>query len=679
MNKIAIIRSDGKKGYVPINRLQDAITKGGFQIDNEIDQSQEKIPVIKSNGEKGYIRANRVQDAITKGGFQIDNSAIEVPAKSTLLDTAKVFGQGAGKGLTSIASIPKLLGEAAQGYLNYMPEEALFGDPDALLAKRAALNGQVTVADKIPDYGADIRTGLKDSVGLDLEPKPKNAAERIAASTGEFIGGAVSPSGAVKAVSAIKNIPSLLKHGLGTVAQKFGSNVDELGKIGKNAAAIGAGSGVLQETGINPLAADITSSVLMPTAGVAGKNILNAFRNPIETTAKIPLGIMGLSPKRINVQAAEAGRNLGIDLPAAALTDSTLTGLADQWISKTPFFGNRLKNKYATTEQQTLKTLDDIYDSIGASKTPEIEGQIANLYNKAANSLPEKATIKPVNLKKAINNIKIDTAILSPDEKSLLSSLETIKNEIEPTSRLISEFGTIKVPLQEYDVAKLIGTKRSLNSIIKWDTDEGVKNYLRKIQKAINQDIADYGKTNPEWYQNFKQADDLFKNVVRREKVEKLIDKSINPATDKLSYNALAKSINAPENKVFLKKQLDPETFNKIQELGTVAKAMANKMANVPNPSGTATTAATLGVITGLIANPVATLSGTLVPSIIGAEAASRLLTDKKFLDLALKLAKKPNDQLANVAINKRIKDVTGYSAVALNKELQRTENEEGE
>lgn len=499
---------------------------------------------------------------------------------------------------------------------------------------------------------------LQDITGADLEPHPTTSGQRIASRGAEFAGSLLGFGGA------------------GAAAKGIGA----LAKLGGTGAAIGTGSGVLQEAGVNPLVADLASSVVVPSGITRGKTLFNAFRHPVETVAKVPLKIMGLTPKRMNIKAAEAAKDLGIELPAATLTDSTLTGLADQWVDKTPFFGNRLKKKYATAKAQTLKVLNDIYNKTGPLKTPEIEAQITNLYNESANSLPKEAKILPTNLKKAIDDIKINTAILSPDEANLLKSLETIKNEIEPTSKIATQYGPIKIPLQEYDVNKLIGTKKSLNSIIKWDMDEGVKNQLRKVQKAVSQDIAEYGKINPEWYHPFKEADSLFGKVARREKLENSIGKSINPATDKLSYNALAKAINSPGKEALLKKNLDPETFDKLQKLGTVAKAMAIKSANIPNPSGTAMTAATLGVVTGLFTNPIATLSGSGISAIVGAQAASQLLTDKRFLDLALKLAKKPNNQVTAIALNKRIKDITGYSAAALNTlsdEIQRAQRGE--
>ncbi len=565
-----------------------------------------------------------------------------------------LIGKSTLKGASSIADLPKL---AASGLESIAVSKAR-RNPGGLYAPDF-MGDEIEIPDtdiissRIPS-SQDIRTGIKNKTGIDLEPHPTTGGQRIASHAAEFGGSLLGFGG-----------PSLVNKGVGALAKEFGKG-----------ATIGAGSGMLQEGGVNPLAADLASSIVAPSAIAGSKNILNAFRHPVETVAKVPLKIMGLTPKRMNIEAAEAAKDLGIELPAAALTDSTLTGLADQWVGKTPFFGNRLKKKYANTQDQTLKALNDIYDKTGPLKAPEVEAQIANLYNEAASTLPKDAVVKPNNLKKAIDDIKINTAILSPDEKNLLQSLETIKHEIEPTSKLVSQYGPIKVPLQEYDVNKLIGTKKSLNSMIKWDMDEGVKNQLRKVQKAISRDIAEYGKANPEWYQNFKNADSLFGKVARREKLENLIGKSLNSGTDNLSYNALSKAINNPEKQALLKKQVDPETFDKLQKLGTVAKAMAVKSANIPNPSGTAMTTATLGVVSGLITNPVATLSGSGIGAVIGAQAASQLLTDQRFLDLALKLAKKPNNSLTVTALNKRIKDITGYSAVALNNEIGRLRQE---
>jgi hypothetical protein len=560
-----------------------------------------------------------------------------------------LIGKSALKGVSSIADLPKL---AASG-LESMAVSKARRNPGGLYAPDFT-NDEIEIPDidiissKIPS-SEDIRMGIKNKTEFDLEPHPTTSGQRIASKGAEFAG-------------------SLLGFGGAGAASK---GIGALGKLGGTGAVIGAGSGVLQEAGVDPLVSDLISSVAAPFAIAGSKNLLNNFTKPRQTLAKIPMKLMGLTPKSMNIEAAGAARDLGIDLPAAAVTDSKLTALADQYVGKAPIFGDKLKNKYALAEEQTQKVLSDIFDEIGPARTPEIEGHIAGLYDKVKTSLPADAKVLPANLKKAIDDIKINTAILSPDEKSLLQSLKTIKNEIEPASKIISQYGPIKLPLQEYDVNKLVGTKKSLNSIIKWDTDAGVKNQLKKIQKAISQDIKEYGKTNPEWYDAFKEADKLYGDVARREKLENILGhKATNYATESLSYNALAKAINNPKNSVSIRKQLTPETFKKIQKLGTVAKAMAIKSKNIPNPSGTATTGGISAAIFGLFYDPI-----TTAKLLGGGYGATKLLTDKKFLDLALKLAENPNNLATTTALNHRIKEITGYSAIALNKNLQEMNN----
>lgn len=401
------------------------------------------------------------------------------------------------------------------------------------------------------------------------------------------------------------------------------------------------------------------------------RNLLHAFKNPGQTAAKVPIKLMGLGPKKLNIEAAQAAKDLGIDLPAAALTESKLTGLADQYVGKTPFFGDRLATKYKNAEEQTKNALENIYENVGPKKTPEIESEIARLYDIRAKSLPKDAVVKPSHLEKAIDNIKVNTAILSPDEKSLLNSLETIKNEIKPESKLIGKYGNLKLPLQEYSVDKLVGTKKSLNQIIKWDTDEGIKNQLRSLQHAVAKDIETYGKTNPKWYKDFKEADDLYGKVAKRENLETKLGGSINASTDNIGYANLSKRIHTPRQLELIKKQVSPEVFSKIEKLGTVARAMAIKNRGIPNPPGTAIIASILGTIPSFMYAPISTSAAIGSTAVMG-----QLLVDKRFVDLALKYAENPN-VLTRIPFNKRIKDITGYSPTVLNRELQREQEKE--
>ena len=115
-----------------------------------------------------------------------------------------------------------------------------------------------------------------------------------------------------------------------------------------------------------------------------------------------------------------------------------------------------------------------------------------------------------------------------------------------------------------------------------------------------------------------------------------------------------------------MKKNLGDENFAKLQKLGKVSEAFVSRSKNILNPSGTATTIASpIALAYGLYNSPIKTI-GT-----IGfASMYTKLLTNGKWLDAAIKLAENPS--LANKAIfNKLTEQITGHSAIALSKKFQ--------
>lgn len=524
----------------------------------------------------------------------------------------------------------------------------------------------------IPEKGLEALESMK--------PDENDTLGNIAYKAGEFSGETAS-------------IPMFPARGaVNAAANTSRSMFSRFGKEAAMGGAIGAGSGVLHETtGIDPLYSDLIASVAVPGALSNSQGMFGRFSNPKEKLAKGTMRVMGLNKRKtggFDVPAAQAARDLEIDLPAAALTDSAVTGLADQWISKSPFFGNKLRNKYLTAEEQTRKALDDIYNQTGPKRTPELEGQIRDAYTLSREGLPlelSKRTVVPKNTStttEAIYSQLANSDIFAKDTRELLNILKNFKKNLGSTSNKVDRYGATYPSNDKYDVKKLINAKMNLNAMIKWDTDEGIKNLARKLQKAVSDDISEYGKINPEWYKNYREADKLYGNLAKRERLEEMLgQKATNYATDSLSYNTLAKSIRNPETAEILQKQVTPEVFAKIQKLGEVARAMAAKNSRIPNPSGTA---ATLGVSTGIL-GLIGLVNHPNIPTALATAGATggamatvtQLLTNKKFLDLALDYAEKPTLS-KEISLNKFIMDKTGYSAVALrNKLLDETNNNE--
>ena len=508
-----------------------------------------------------------------------------------------------------------------------------------------------------------------DNLGIDITPHASSPLQHMIGLGTEFATSAFVPG-----LNAVKGA---------SIIDRFRKGY----KAAKIAAPLGATVAGLEEAGVNPIVANIAA--IPTTAGIGkiargvtnvGKPILKTVTSPRQIYYAAGRKALGFTPSKINLPAAQAARDLGVELPASVFTSSPQAALADQFIQKTPFIGEKLTQKYVTGKQQIEQALEDIYNKTGAKRTPEIDSQIAHLYNKASTTLPEGAAIKPQNTLGALEEVKVVSDMPSKGERELLNWVNDYKNKISPT--ISSNYGNIKIPLQEREVSKLIGTKQSLNSPdspIRWNHPEAnVRNRLIPVHSGIKKDIAEYGKTNPEWYNEYyTKADKLFGEVANREKLEKILgEKAINHATHDLSYNALAKSINSPEQQKLLNQmskrgQLDKETLDKIQKLGKVSSALAIKSKNLPNPSGTAPMLTFIGLVASAFTDPV-TVASTIFKGGSSLVAIRNLLTDKKFLDAAIKIAENPNkpNVLANASLKSRMKSITGTSSPAILSDL---------
>ena len=319
-----------------------------------------------------------------------------------------LIGKSALKGATAIADLPKLIGKGVEAFTN--AGNKMYGAPVGMYGmglKPTAVKPNIEINQNAPqtnysDYipsTEDARKSFKKYAGIDLEPKPDSPAKNIV-SRGIDFGTSMLPW-AAPAKGA-------------NLLQQFGNRATSVGK----GAAVGLGSGVLQETGVNPLASDLIASAASP---MRAPNPINAAKGVLNAPRKITQKFIGLGPKSLNIKAAQAGRDLGIDLPAAVLTDNVLTGIGDQAISKTPIFGNILKNKYDKVHSKTHKHLEDIYREVGPLDTPEIDKKIKDLYDASRAALPEDVVVKPFTSIKALNDLDktLVSDISSPDRVKL--------------------------------------------------------------------------------------------------------------------------------------------------------------------------------------------------------------------------------------------------------------------
>lgn len=396
-------------------------------------------------------------------------------------------------------------------------------------------------------------------------------------------------------------------------------------------------------------------------------------------TGRAAFSAVGLGKKQLNLEAAKAAQGLDIALPKAAASEGKAIALADQFLSKTPVASGVMGKRYSEMANKVMKELDKAYDSaLPKAELAGVEDRISQLYSNARELLPKEAQIVPKNITSVTEIIKAElaeSASLSAGEKKVLSVIKDYEDKFMP-------MGIKRIPSPVKD---LVASQDSLGKLIDWkDTtinwpkEKKARGMQKRLYNAINNDLAEYGKTNPDWFNYHKEADKLYTKFSRRKELEDMLGKVENTATGEMSYNSLSKILNDEQNRARLQKITNPETFERLDKLSKVARAMAVKNKNIPNPSGTAVTQKTFDLIPILTGASVAVAPEKTILAVIGGSGLAHLLTDKKTLDLAIKFAEAPTNINA-VNFSKSMKQITGYTPVTLLREAQKLEQGKGE
>lgn len=407
------------------------------------------------------------------------------------------------------------------------------------------------------------------------------------------------------------------------------------------------------------LAVNAAPTLAKGAGGLAGRAALTA---------------VGLGKNKLNLEAAKAAQGLDIALPKAAASEGKAIALADQFLSKTPVAGDLMQQRHLAMGNKVLKELDKAYDSaLPKAELAGVEDRISQLYSNAKELLPSNAQIVPKNVTSVTEQVKAElakSASLSAGEKKVLSIVKNYEDKFVP-------MGIKRIPSPIED---LVASQDSLGKLINWkDTtinwpkEKKARGMQTRLYNSISNDLAEYGKINPEWYKFHKEADKLHSKKETRKELESMLGEAKNPATDELSYNSLSKILNDENNRARLQKITSPEIFERLNKLSKVARAMAVKNKNIPNPSGTAATTQTfnlLSFLTGYGAAKDRVKTGLILTLGTG---TAHLLTDKKSLDAAIRFAENPSNFNA-VEFGKRMKKITGYTPVTLLREAQKLE-----
>ena len=482
--------------------------------------------------------------------------------------------------------------------------------------------------------GEDIRDTIKNYTDIDLEPKPSNKAQQLISDIVDFgVGGALTGGvgGALSKATKAAKLTAALN------AMKKGAGA------GAITATVARGA---KEAGIDPLVADIGSSVAAPAVASRVANTISKSPELVKNAGRY---IAGLNPKNINVEAIQSAKNLGIDLPVNLGSSNKLSQLVESTLEKSPYFGNRIKESTQSVRDQLTNKLTRTLDEVGSMRSEIVDNHINQLYNKSRKLLPSTAKIKPTDTSNELKKIKTKSVALSPDEEKLYKTVNKLNKAYGKANKV--------------DVEQLIDTKKSLNSTIKWDVhDANVKNRLKKVQNALLKDIDKYGKKNKKWYKSYQDAENLYKSTAKREKLEKLItDKALLDSTGDISYKKLSKILNNRNQLKTIGQNVNPEQLQELKDIATLSRHLGKKID--VNPSGTAGTLANYAGLGALAYAPLPTIGiGALL------EGGTRYLTNKRLLELAYQNALKQKSAIKNnniTKIKRTLKDIpAGYADI---------------
>ena len=370
--------------------------------------------------------------------------------------------------------------------------------------------------------------------------------------------------------------------------------------------------------------------------------------------------------KKFRNEIYEAAKDINVPIPLAAVTDSKMVKFVNENISKYPYFGEKIHKAFQESSDAFQKSMENLLDSVGPSKSVEAKSNIKNLYKKAEEALPKNAVISSEKILNKIDEIRENFKSLAydPESKGLLDFLEAI----EKSTSIKSEYGRFSPPLP---VSLVTNTKKNINRIAK-GADEGIKAIFGDLNSALSETLQDYGKINPEWYGLLKKADKLFERYAKRKHVDKAFDgKLYNPVTEEVNYPSLIKTLMSGSKKETLQKTFG-DNYENVEKFILAARGIQEGKRAV-NPSGTASQAALYSFFGSvpyfLATNPYALIGHAATVGVV--KKISDLLIDKEFIDLISKYSKDPTKTLEE-SINNFVKEKSGFSIQTLNHKINK-------
>lgn len=357
---------------------------------------------------------------------------IEEDLSPSYLDRAKQFGSGVLSGV-SRSGMHEAADQFGAGVMEVAPGLVAPIQPESAIAGAES-------AEKGLEALESMKPAEDDGIGNVLY----KAGEFGGAAASMPIPGAgatgVTASAASKVASTMpREIPKAMLY----LASKYGVNptVNTVRRVYNTpfgeGATIGAGSGLLQEGGVDPLVADLTSMVFTPTVMRTPDRIYQTARHPLKNVA-YPLSrwAFDINKNNFNLKAAEAADRLGVDLNLSELNPSGNIALVNSTAAKNYRASDAVRLHNTNIDNKIKDIIEENLNLVGPQKTKEVEKLIDKKYNKTRRlfpSNPEDRMIIPKHSVEALQEGFNTTSLSpSPSETAVLNYKQKILDKLNP-------------------------------------------------------------------------------------------------------------------------------------------------------------------------------------------------------------------------------------------------------
>jgi hypothetical protein len=665
MKTINFNDSKGRTIKVPLDKKDDIIYF--LQKGYDYDKSFGAINFNDSKGRTIKVPLDKKDDIIYFLQKGYDFTPIE--EERGLLDKTKNIGKHFVSGSTNM--LDAILDLAELGTNNPTPNVQSIGDmsfsPDLGLLDIKSVNKDNI--DNIPqapnifskeNFGrvTDYSQRKANEYGINLVPETENLGmvEQALATGANFIGGSLIP-------------------GMGIVGK--GMNAGKAFNTAKNIGMFGAGSGIYQNLGVNPIVADLLTAGMNPLN--APKTIGKVVKNPKESIV-YPLARRKVGD--IDADAAETSARLLGDNTASLDNFRTGEGL-DSLSSNLAHIGSRgYKNQQANSLNAFNSKLDEIGQNIGGT-SQELKEVYTPLYERVKKEAAEVPSQRLDEYTEFLEKIKKD--VDTPNK------IGTTEGEIynDTNSQLSDFYG--KEYIETADKIKQIPKPIEAPQIIKMIQNNNEKlggkyykgkpfisdatkhsNYLKESNLVLDKILE---KILPkETYQTLKEANKTVGQGKSRDSFERLLDPTFDYAGNRLKIDKTARMLNTPKDIKALKALAKKEDHPILDDLAKISQRIYKTNAKNAGRTGSGQTKtgeevayeAAKAAIETAITGKTPTGILPLVTRYTYGQVMGDLMVSPKFRDYMIRVSKNPKDTQAKLAMNAMIQKKTGLTTKQL-------------